>query len=234
MSEGFLLVGHRGWPARHPENTLTGFIAASGVADMVELDVRRCSDGRLVVAHDPVLEGHVICETPWSVLAEIDVGGGTHPALLDEVLAALPETPIQLEVKNSFAEPGFEPDGRIGLETAERARPRDIVTSFNPETLWRIRQTYPDVRTGLAVDSLLDMSSAADLCRDAGHKALIPNHELIMSEIDIGVEIYPWTVNDEDRAVELVELGVTGIITDDPGLLSKTVWRENDHCRPAL
>lgn len=229
MSDDFLVIGHRGWPARHPENTLSGFIAASEVADMVELDVRRCSDGRLVVAHDPVLQGHVICETPWSALVELDVGDGNHPALLDEVMAALPDTPIQLEVKNWFTDPGFEPDGRIGLETAERARPGDIVTSFNPETLAVVRRSYPEVRTGFAVEAPLDLDSAAQLCREVGHTALIPNHEMIEAEIEHGLETYPWTVNDEARAIELVEFGVTGIITDDPGRLAQIFGGTHDH-----
>lgn len=215
-----LVVGHRGWPARHPESTLTGFIAVSDVADMVELDVRRCGDGRLVVSHDPVLDGHVVCETSWSVLSEVDVGDGHHPALLDEVLAALVDTPIQLEVKNWFTDPGFEPDGRIGLETAERSRPDDTVTCFNPETLATVRKVFPEVRTGLAVEAPLDLDTAVDLCRHGGHAALIPNHALIVGEFDTGVEVYPWTVNDPARALELVELGVTGIITDDAGRIA--------------
>ena len=221
MTAGPLVVGHRGWPARHPENTLTGFLAASGVADMIELDIRRCADGRLVLAHDPVLAGHLISETPWVVLAELDVGDGHHPALLDEVLAALPDTPIQLEVKNWFTDPGFEPDNRIGLETAARARPGDVVTSFNPETLTAVRRSFPEVRTGFAIESPLELETALVVCREEGHSALVPNHELITDRLPEDVEVYAWTVNDEERVSELVELGVTGIITDDPGRIAE-------------
>ncbi|MGI9623012.1 MAG: glycerophosphodiester phosphodiesterase, partial [Acidimicrobiales bacterium] len=31
-----------------------------------------------------------------------------------------------------------------------------------------------------------------------------------------GLLVYPWTVNDEERMAELVDLGVDGIITDLP------------------
>lgn len=219
------VIGHRGWPARYPENTLRGFLAAAAVADAVELDVRRCSDGRLVVSHDAVMGGFVVCETPWATLSELDVGDGHHPALLDEVLAALTDTPIQLEVKNWFTDPGFEPDHRISLETAERARPGDIVTCFNPESLAAVRRVFPDVMTGLAVQAPFGLDDALKACRDAGHAALVPNEKMIRSEIEHDIATYPWTVNDETRAVELVRLGVEGIITDDPGRIGEAVGR---------
>jgi glycerophosphoryl diester phosphodiesterase len=223
VSEEVAIVGHRGWPARYPENTLDGFLAAAEVADAVELDVRRCSDGRLVVSHDPVLAGHVICETPWSTLCELDLGDGIHPALLDEVLAALPGTPIQLEVKNWFTDPGFEPDHRIALETAGRARPEDMVTCFNPESLAVVARTYPDVMTGLAVQAPLRLEDGLAICRDAGHVALIPDHRLIGDELEADIAVYAWTVNSEPRARELVVLGVDGIITDDPKRMSEAL-----------
>src|SRR5690606_37246920 len=49
--------GHRGWPARYPDNTVAGIRAAAAVAVGVEIDVRRSADGRLVLAHDPDVAG---------------------------------------------------------------------------------------------------------------------------------------------------------------------------------
>jgi len=219
------VIGHRGWPARFPDNTLSGFLAAASVADGVELDVRRSGDGRLVVSHDPFIGDHVVHETPWATLAEIDLGGGHHPALLDEVLAAIPGTPAQLEVKNWFTDPGFEPDHRIALETAQRARPGDLVTGFNPETLAAVRRDFPDVPTGLAMQAPLQLQDAIALCLDEGHTALVPHHELLVERLETDLEIYPWTVDEPRRAIELVELGVTGIITNDPGSILEITGR---------
>jgi glycerophosphoryl diester phosphodiesterase len=220
------IVGHRGWPARFPDNCLAGFLAAATVSDMVELDVRRSSDGKLVLSHDPFLDGVSVSATPWSTLAELDLGGGHHPALLDEALAALPHTPIQMEVKNMPFDPGFEPDHRLALETAERARPGDIVTGFNTETLGAVRRVFPDVATGLAVPAGVMLDVAVQLCLDAGHTALVPDQSLIVGEIETDLAVYPWTVNVTARARELAEMGVTGIITDDPGLLHETLRSE--------
>lgn len=223
MSAPTAVVGHRGWPTRFPDNTLAGAIAAAAVADMIELDIRRSGDGKLVLAHDPELGGLPVAGTPWSQLGELDLGDGHHPALLDDVLAALPETPVQMEIKNLAMDPGFEPDHRLALEAADRARRGDVVTGFNPDSLAAVRRVFPELDTGLAVAAWFDLDEALKMCEDGGHTVLVPEHTLVTREINAGLAVYPWTVNDPTRALELVEFGVTGIITDDPGLMAETL-----------
>jgi glycerophosphoryl diester phosphodiesterase len=220
MSGDFSVVGHRGWPNRFPENTIAGCIAAAEVADAIEVDVRRCGDGKLVLSHDPVLGGLLVAETPWAVLSEIDLGEGHAPALLDEVLASLPDTPLQIEVKNWPGDPGFEPDHRLALESAERSRPGDILTGFNPATLSAVRRHYPNVSTGLCIPAAVAFGDAVDLCVNAGHEVLVLEHSLITDDLNVPLQVFAWTVDDIGRARELVEWGVAGIITDDPGLIS--------------
>ncbi|HEU4894369.1 MAG TPA: glycerophosphodiester phosphodiesterase [Acidimicrobiia bacterium] len=226
MNTEVLVIGHRGWPSRYPDNTLRGFLAAAEVADGVELDVRRSRDGKLVLSHDPSLGGLPVWETPWSQLCEVDLGDGHHPALLDEVRAALPGTPVQLEIKNWPTDPGFEPDHRLALETAERAREGDVVTGFNPDTLEAVRRVFPDVPTGLCVPGAVDFDQAIKHCLDVGHSVLVPEFSLVTERLNTELAVYPWTVNTPATAEELVQRGVTGIITDDPGTISATLRRE--------
>ena len=75
------IVGHRGYRARYPENTLTGFEAAvsAGVA-MIELDVMLARDRRIMVIHDPVLDrttnGHGnVADKTLPELKRLDAGG---------------------------------------------------------------------------------------------------------------------------------------------------------------
>lgn len=217
------IIGHRGWPARYPDNTLAGFLAVSDVATAVELDVRRSADGKLVLSHGPVLAGHLVHDTPWPVLSELDLGGGHHPALLDEVLAAIPDTPAQLEIKNDPADPGFEPDHRIALEAADRARPGDTVTSFNRDTLARVLREFPDLPTGLAIEIPTELDEAIDHCRNVGHVALVPMAPLVTGPAPDDIAFYPWTVNDGGMAVKLVQLGASGIITDDAATIGEAL-----------
>jgi glycerophosphoryl diester phosphodiesterase len=220
MNLGFEVVGHRGWPARFPDNTLSGFLAAAAVADAVESDIRRCGDGRLVLSHDPQIDGMDVASTPWSTLAELDLGDGHHPALLDEVLASIPDTPMQMEIKNMPYEPGFENDHRQGLEAAERARPGDVITSFNWSTLDTVKAHYPEVTTGLCMAAFADVGEAVSHCLRMGHSVLVPWVDIAQPEmaraVGAGLAVYPWVVNDPDTAMELAGVGVAGIITDDP------------------
>lgn len=223
MSTGSYAIGHRGWPERFPDNCLAGFTAASAVAPAVELDVRRSLDGKLALSHDPTTAGLVVADTPWPVLAEVDLGDGHRPALLDEVISALPDAAIQIEIKNHPDEAGYEPDHRLALEAAERARPRDLVTSYNPATVDAVRSMFPGVRTGLVVTPAITLEEAVRRCVDGGHAALIPREDMISGPLPLseGLEFHPFTVNCPDRARELAEGGASGIITDDPGLMSE-------------
>ena len=230
MSDQPVVIGHRGWPSRFPDNTLAGFLAAASVANAVETDVRRSSDGKLVLSHDPELGGLGVSDHPWSVLGELDLGDGHRPALLDEAIAAIPGTSFQFEIKNMPHEPGFEPDHRLALEAAERARPGDIVTSFNWETLAAVRRVFPDVATGVLIGGRGDIDVAIDECFDVGHPALVPSAFLptlgLARAVESGLAVYPWVVDDPERVIELAGLGVSGIITDDPAVVASALRRD--------
>jgi glycerophosphoryl diester phosphodiesterase len=221
----FSIVGHRGWPTRFPDNTLAGFNAASMVADAVETDIRRSADGKLILSHDPQLGGFGTDSTPWSQLAEVDLGDGHHPVLLDECLASLPGFPLMLEVKNMPHEPGFEPDHRVGLETASRARAGDMVTSFHWPTVDAVHRQFPEVHTGVVVDAHASLRDAVRHSTDVGHSLLSVEWRLLTEDDSAeltgsGLAVYVWTVNDPALAADLVARGATGIITDDPGLIA--------------
>lgn len=223
MNPACLVIGHRGWAARFPGNSLAGFVAAIPYVDGFELDVRRSKDGKLVLAHDTHIGALPVAGTDWSALAEVDLGGGHRAALLDEALASLPDIPIQIEIKNDPAQPGYEPDHRIGLEAAERARPGDVITSFNWATVARVRRVFPDVATGIILTRFHDLGNAFEHCLEVGHRLMAPEHSLVGESVVSMVEevqITPWTVNHLGTAAKLVRLGVSGIITDQPSTLS--------------
>ncbi|HEY5890177.1 MAG TPA: glycerophosphodiester phosphodiesterase [Acidimicrobiia bacterium] len=223
MSSEISVIGHRGMPTKFPDNSLPGFVAAARICDRVELDIRRSLDGKLVLSHDPTIGGLSVNDTPWSVLAEIDLGQGVKPCLFDEALAALPDTPVLIEVKNSPADPGYEADSRLALEAASRTRPFDAIISFNWESVERVRHYFPDVATGLNVGGLGDLGDAVSRCLDGGHRYLVPDVDLLMTAGGVappGVETFVWSsqrFHDFASGLdELVSFGVSGIITDDP------------------
>jgi glycerophosphoryl diester phosphodiesterase len=223
LSSNILVIGHRGLPTRFPDNSLPGFLAAAQICDAVELDVRRSSDGKLVLAHDPRIGDLEVNSNPWSILSEIDLGGGVKPCLLDEALAALPDTPVIIEIKNSPADPGYELDSRLALEAASRTRPFDAVISFNWASIESVKRHFPDVATGLSVGMLGDLDEAIQRCLDGDHQYLVPDIDLFDrfdGELATEVKVLVWT-SQRFRSIateldDLVSHGVSGIITDDP------------------
>ena len=212
QNRGILLViGHRGWPARFPDNSLAGIKAAAAVAAMVEVDVRRADSGVLVLSHDPV--------TP-----EAD------PLTLDQLLAAVPSSPLNLEIKNFPGDIGFEADHGLALETAAMSRPGDLLTCFYWPTVDEVRLRYPGAATGLLIDVGASISDALAHALHQGHGTLVPNWELALSQPDAtreaaaaGLRIAVWTLNDPSQAVALAKLGVSAIITDDPGFMTEAL-----------
>ncbi len=65
-SERPLLIGHRGYSAIAPENTLPSFqLALDAGAELVELDYHQSQDGVPMVIHDPILDRTTNARRKW-------------------------------------------------------------------------------------------------------------------------------------------------------------------------
>lgn len=153
-----LLVAHRGYPSRYPENTLLGIQAAVAAgAKWFEFDVQLSRDCIPFLCHDDSLERtaglhRLILDMTAAELESVDVGetarfgdryAGTHPTKLTELIAWLKTEP---QVK-AFVEIKQESIDRFGLETVvvavmQAVKPallQCVIISFNAESLVRAR-----------------------------------------------------------------------------------------------
>jgi glycerophosphoryl diester phosphodiesterase len=234
-----LVFGHRGASAYAPMNTLPAFeLAVEQGAAGIELDVHRSQDGYPVIVHDFTVDsttdgsGQVTSMT-LAQLKELDAGSwfgeqfrGVRIPTLDEVFEAVGQKLyIHVEIKSvSEHTDGVE---QVVADTIDRhgLRERVIVSSFNPLALKRFRDILPDVAIGflysadVPVDTRLMMQQL-----DLPHEARHPHEELIDVRYmawarEQGYWVNTWTVNDPQRAVQLANLGVDGIITDKPDVI---------------
>ncbi|MBQ4498463.1 MAG: phosphatase PAP2 family protein, partial [Spirochaetaceae bacterium] len=110
-----ILIGHRGYFANFPQNTMESFRGAVDIGvDMIELDVQMTSDGEIVIEHDNNLsrigQAGSIKDYTYEQLLEMDFGGwfnedfaGTRIAKLSELLEFMkqhPEITIYIELKD--------------------------------------------------------------------------------------------------------------------------------------
>ena len=216
------IAGHRGLPRQFPDNTLEGITAATAVCDYVELDVRESLDGVKVLSHDPTIEGVDIASTLWEDVQRITIGDGFHPTTLDAVLAAIGDFPLDIEIKNSPLEPGFDPEGRFACEVAAMARSNDVVTCFFWPTVDAVKKSIPSLHTGLLIDQGGSITEAARYAAANGHTALAPHWSLLLEDeavsrsLVLEFEIATWTVDDIDVAAQLADLGIDSLISNDP------------------
>ena len=213
------VIAHRGASRAAVENTLAAFRRAGEMgAQAVELDVRRTSDGVLVVHHNPHLHDlRLIASTPYAELPD-------SVPTLGESLDACHGMWVNVEIKNDPGEPDFDESESIADETVAHllAREEDhrwLISCFRIETVDRCRVLAPQIRTAWLCSDVPD--GTPQMLAAKGHAALHPwVHALQRDMIDrchaAGIEVNTWTCDDPSRMAELVEWGIDGICTNVP------------------
>jgi glycerophosphoryl diester phosphodiesterase len=187
------IVAHRGASQEAPENTLAAFARAIEIgADMLEFDVRRASDGRLVISHDRVRKT-------------------ARPATLEDTLR-LAQGRIQLDVE--LKETGCERDAlRLLLQYFPIGD--FCITSFLPAALREMRAIHPGVRIGFIFATW--GSGIRATCLDPDIDFLAAHYRLAARAEQIGKPLFIWTVDDVRRTRRLFARPlVEAIITNNP------------------
>ena len=209
-----------------PENTPEAFALADAMgADGIELDVRRTSDGRLLIAHDPLDETE----------AEFDALAASLPTLDQALDACGDRMLVNVEIKNWPDDAGFDPTmamvGPIIATLRQRgsaARDRWLISSFSWETLEACRLAAPDIATAWLVSRVSGERIATIAA--AGHAAVHPWEPNVTAEFverchHAGLAVNTWTCNDPQRLVELSAIGVDGVCTDVPDVALASLGR---------
>jgi glycerophosphoryl diester phosphodiesterase len=188
------IVAHRGASSEAPENSLAAFERSIELgADMIEFDIRRADDGRLLISHDPIRTGSRGLPT------------------LEETLR-LTQGRIQLDVE--LKEPGCERDV-TALLLQYFPLGGFCVTSFLAPVLSKIRTINPNIRTGLIFATWNESLRAAALSSDVD--LLVAHYRLVDKTETIGKPIFVWTVDDPALTRELFERPlVEAIVTNNP------------------
>ena len=229
-----IVVGHRGWPQRFPENTLVGFKAALELGvDALELDVHVTKDDQVVVIHDETVERTTEGEGPvrgmtLAELKELDAGGwfdgkfaGERIPTLEEVMElAAGKVPLAIEVK-----PPAETIDRLNsrlIALVKNCPGTVVVHSFDAVYLRTFRRACPEIDTGfLCLASEENLAFAVE----TGCTAIHPEWHSVTPELnrairEAGLKIMVWIAQTEDDCRGILEtLDVDAIGTDCPDVL---------------
>ena len=228
------IIGHRGYAARAPENTLVSIEAALRAgAPAVEFDVRVACCGTPVVIHDETLDRTTDGEGPVDrqtveQLRTLDAGAWFDPGFAGERIPTLTEALDHLagrarhiypEVKG-IREPS-DVDGMVGIVRDREMGDRTTFISVDWSILERIRARDAAIRIGFIVmtadlfDEALSLAAADPAAiLDLNHEIALHDPSLVQRAKDEGVGVVTWTVNEPDEATRLRRAGVTGFTTD--------------------
>ncbi len=227
-SNRVLVIGHRGAFYEAPENTMLSFRKAVELgADMIEFDVRMCKSGEIVVIHDADVrrtsdgEGFVR-EMTLEELRKLDFGEGERIPTLEEVLKfAKDRVYVNIEIK--------EPD--IVEKVVKLVEKHDmvesvIISSFYHHALLKVKEVNPAILT--APLFMHRPVSAKSLANESKSNGLHPFLEFIDDEMikeakSESLFVNVWTVDDPEDMRKFVNMGVSGIITNDVSTARKIV-----------
>jgi glycerophosphoryl diester phosphodiesterase len=219
-----MIVAHRGWSSRAPENTMAAFrlAAADPRISWIELDVQLSRDGIPVVIHDYKLQrttgvSGIVKEYTFDQLSLLDNGSWFSPQFhheripsLDQVLKevqGLVKLNIELKTKGQLY-PGLE-QAVIQLVQHYAMEADVVITSFDTDALLTTKRLAPAIRTGLITshlpaqieDQLFHLG--ADLL-SVDYRIIGPSFVRHMTEL--GYDVMLWTVNDPQVIKQLIHV----------------------------
>ena len=213
-----LIIAHRGFSGKYPENTLTAIRAAVALGvDMVEIDVHETCDGEMVVFHDYRLDR--ICGVRGRVrdvtLAKLQRLNPAVPALADVLRVCHGRARVLVEIKRA------DPRNVAALITKCHMEREVVVFSLSIPRM----KTFADAASRVARFGLIAYrfrSSLFALRSSVGVQGLGLNCQLLASPAVVdrlhraGWKVFVWTVNRAADMRRFANWGVDGIITNRP------------------
>jgi len=234
--ETVIVTAHRGASSVAPENTISAMAAAiEAGAEYAELDVRLTRDGEVVLMHDQTLDRTTdgtgeLWDYSLEELRALDAGswfgeefaGEPIPTLQAVMRYVKGRLKLNIEIKVSREEPTIT-SAVVDLIRSEQCGDDCLITSFDREIVDEVKEIAPEVRAGLIFGS-----GYPDDVFDGAWEILSCHYEVVDSAFvdrahEHGKSVHVWTVDNRDLMLRLIRLGVDGIISNRPALLTEVI-----------
>lgn len=230
------IIGHRGARGEAPENTLAGFQYLSDLGiQAVEFDVRQLTDTSLVVMHDDnfLRTTGIDQDLYTSTVEQLNTFNQTH-IWMDWPAQVTPLLMPCLDIMKHFNHIEVEVKAVSSPEAAERLldvlerqlqgfEHNATITSFDLQILTALAQRQSPFKRGLLVENATlpdPIQLACDLgCSQIGWMDALATAINIQNTHTAQLAVSVWTVNNIERAKQLSNLGIQGLITDFPKMM---------------
>lgn len=244
------VISHRGANMVAPQNTIIAFKKSIEIGcDGFETDIHLTKDGIPVVCHNFTIDETstgkgAIKDMTLEQLRAFDFGKykgeefeGVKIPTLDEFLEISKSMGDDMKVLD--IELKSEHFGEAGTELAEKTIDavknhglfdKLLISSFDPALLVVCKKVDKNCKTGILYSPNSTMgfkisTHPVGFAKEIGADALHPFYMYVTKGYvkrahNAGLQVNPWTINDEKRVKKLLKAGVDGIITDNPGLVN--------------
>ncbi len=221
-------IAHRGASIHATENSRDAFQKAIKMgAHMLEMDVHATIDGEVIIFHDDNVKsiskrkGH-IDKMLLVEIKKLKLKNGEEIPMLREILEQFKgQCQFNIEIKAQGA----------SLPALEIVRELDMLddvlfSSFNGPWLLKIRSREKKARLAcISTDKKLNIIQVAiSLKAEAIHpRDKITNQALIDEAKTEGLKVHVWTLDKAPKMKKFIDMGIDGIITNRPDVLTKLV-----------
>lgn len=228
------IAAHRGGGKVAPENTLDGINAGVRLGlKMIEFDAKLSADNVVFLLHDDSVDrtsnGHGAAKNlRYGEIEQLDAGSwfdpnfaGARMPTLAQVAARCFSHGLATNIEIKPCEGRDVETGHLVAQEAARlwtgADPAPLLSSFSYAALEAAAEAAPDLPRGMLYEAIpgdwrAQTAALACVSLHADHKKL---DERLVAEIkDSGLRILAYTVNEPERARELVKWGVDIVCTD--------------------
>jgi len=230
-----VIVAHKGYSSKAPENTMDAFELADQTenANLIELDVWSTKDGIPVVVHNESIKAATGVDAfvydytyeelrqmpaPYSMSAE-DFPDARIPSLEDVIATYADTTPLLIEIKG-YKKDEELPAKIVALMEKYNCIDRSMIHSGDYAALRAVKLCNPNIKCGLI------QAIVTGDCYDLPYVDFLSvEHSFVTTQMvnqlhNRGKKIYVWTVNRNDYISKLKALNVDGYITDYPDAIA--------------
>jgi glycerophosphoryl diester phosphodiesterase len=244
LSKKPMVVAHRGFSGKAPENTMAAFsLALKAGVSMIELDVQLSKDNKVVVIHDPTVRRTTngdgkVSDMTLNELKKLDAGSWFNvkykneriPTLEEALECIAPNAWVNLEIKSTRVIRKADTkiaDAAVAVVRNMGLLERVLFSSFNHKLMKYLKKHEPSAHTGVIFHPVVHfgrMPSA--LAKPAGAEVFVCSKreatkrriaDAAKNNIVIGV----YGIENRMDIERMISLGIHVLVSDYPDMLIK-------------
>ena len=236
LASNFQAFVHRGNTKFFRENTIEAFQSAKEIGfNYLETDLRVTKDDEIITFHDPGLlrtsgQNIQLTDKTHKELNRLNFFQPGHTPSFNELLEEFPTNFFNVDLKVP----------KIGLKVLKiikdmKAEDRICIGSFNSSRLDEIQRIDSSILTSMGIRDIIKIKFL-NVPNKRSKLLQIPENwngikvftkKLLQRSHSLGFKVHVWTVNNKKEMQKLIDLGVDGLMTDEPELLKEVLFENS-------